>query len=161
MIKLLPFLVAIIAVPAFVWALTNLDFDARRYASENPQPSPSSMPSPIGSGVASPVPASLVISTGSLALGYVNRSYSTTVAGYSTNTSANLTMNATGLPPGITLNSCSTSIASGRKNIQCKLSGTTAKLGVFRVTVNLLANSTNRVSKTLTLSIVPPLLPRF
>lgn len=119
-------------------------------------PKPTRTPTPKPTSTPTPKPNNPpVIITSFLPQGRLNRSYLASVTGYDRDTTDNLKMTITQLPPGLAQGKCTTSISSKRKNISCIISGKPKKVGNYNVRVSLTDNRGGSALKYLQLKVVP------
>lgn len=78
-----------------------------------------------------------------------------TITGTDANLTDTMTMSATGLPNGLTLNSCTATKTSTTNNLTCTVSGTPTKNGVFTTTVALLDSQRGVAKKVIYFYIYP------
>lgn len=118
-----------------------------------PIPTPTSTPTPTPTPSPTPTPGpnyTPVLTTSSLPIGRKGKAYTASVKGYDKNKSDTLTMTMTGLAPGLSQSACTTSIASGRKNITCTIKGKPTVVGTYYVNVTLSDNRGGIAIKTYT-----------
>ena len=96
-----------------------------------------------------------VVSTSELPVGAWKMSYSATVTGYDPDLFDNVTVQATGLPRGLSISGCtsSTDVLAGQTNFSCTVNGTPGQTGNFTVTLTAKDNQGNQVVKVVPLRI--------
>lgn len=167
-ISLFFFVFFLVALPAIMFlAMNPVKLFSKAYGTP-PPPTPTATPgrtptpTPIRSIIPEPTPSIPRITTTSLPVGYVGRTYSTYVNAEAYNPSGsglNLDIRFTGLPGGISRQSCALSYSYSTKmnNISCHLSGVPQTSGLYQVTVEVLTYSRTASKKTFTLKIQPKL----
>lgn len=168
--KLLPILIIFVAIPLFIYVILHSNLDLRRFASGDPVPTitpvSSAFPSPVPSSTSypsptsipnispKPIPGVLTITTTKLPTAYTGRSYNATVSGSSSILDKSLKMDATGLPSGLTMGTCT----STGTTINCPIIGKPSKIGYYKVKFTL-KSLTSSVNKTLPLYVIG--FPKF
>ncbi len=125
-----------------------VSYSAGRVAYPAPTPTPTIIPKPTKPPVPNSAPTIL---TESLPNGKKLSFYSTTITGEDQNTNDDLSMTATGLPAGIKLGACKTTVSSGKKQINCVLSGRTLISTKKTVEVTLKDSARDQTQKSFTL----------
>ncbi len=125
----------------------------------SPSPSPLQSPSPTPTAPSSPTPTptpvtyntSPSIATSSLPSGTYFSYYTTPLRGTDPDAADTLSMRSTGLPKGLSIGGCSQSIVSGRKQLDCKISGRPRARGTFNVVITISDNVGNSSQRSYTL----------
>jgi hypothetical protein len=143
-------LALVIALPLFVWAIINNNFNPhKKAASGEPTPTPISTPTPL------PGNKLPIIRTSQLPIAYLAKSYSAVVEGYDKDMYDNLTMTVNNLPPGLSISQpCKSFVASGYKIVTCTVSGNPTKTGNFKINITLTDQKSPAITKTIAVPVL-------